>query len=183
MNHPPETASASILVVDDEPANLRLLVNLLNEQGYTVRPARSGPAALTSAQAAPPDLILLDVMMPEMDGFTICKTLKADPQTREIPIIFITILDNVADKVKAFNTGGVDWITKPFQVEEVLARIHTHLTLHRLQQNLQKQNEQLQEENERRRRVQDALRESRERYRLLAENSTDMISRQNSEGV
>jgi PAS domain S-box-containing protein len=174
---------ANILVVDDTADNLRLLIYMLGNQGYRVRPATGGVMAVTAAQREPPDLVLLDVMMPDMDGFEVCKALKADERTRDIPIIFLTALDTVTDKMKAFSEGGVDYITKPFQVEEVLARIKTHLTLRRLQQDLEAQNDRLREENLNRKRVQDALRESRERYRLLADYSTDMISRQSAEGL
>lgn len=172
----------NILVVDDTADNLRLLLYLLGSQGYKVRPATGGQMALTAVQREAPDLILLDVMMPDIDGIAVCQALKADERTRDIPIIFLTALDTVADKIRAFAEGGVDYITKPFQVEEVLIRIKTHLTLRRLQQDLKEQNEQLREENQRRKQVQEALRESRERYRLLADYSTDMISRQAVDG-
>ncbi len=174
---------ASILVVDDTRANLRLLVGILTEHGYKVRPAMNGRVALAAAQAEPPDLILLDIMMPEMDGYEVCEQLKADERTRDIPLIFISAMSEVLDKVKAFSVGGVDYITKPFQVEEVLARVETHLTIGRLQKNLQEQNTRLQEENIRRMRVMEAFKDSRERYRLLAENSNDIISRQNTQGI
>ena len=120
---------SSILVVDDIPANLRLLVKLLTERGYRVRAAVNGEAALTTVQTSPPDLILLDVMMPGLDGYEVCRRLKAEEQTKDIPVIFISSLDDVFDKVKAFSAGGVDYITKPFQVEEVTARVETHLAL------------------------------------------------------
>ncbi|MBN1991601.1 MAG: response regulator [Anaerolineae bacterium] len=176
-------AQAGILVVDDNLANLRLLAKMLAEHGYKIRPATTGRMALSAAQTEPPDLILLDIMMPELDGYEVCAQLKANERTRDIPIIFISAMSDVADKVKAFAVGGVDYIPKPFQVAEVLARVETHLAMHRLQKELQAQNEALQKENLRRMRVQDALRESRERYRLLAENSTDMISTQTPQGV
>ncbi len=132
-------STASILAVDDTHANLQLLVKILARQGYKVRPAVNGRMALKAAQAEPPDLILLDIMMPEMDGYELCQHLKANPQTRDIPIIFISALDETFDKVKAFSIGAVDYITKPFQEEEVLARINTHLTIRNLQQDLQQQ--------------------------------------------
>ena len=102
---------------------------MLAEQGYQVRPVPDGPLALAAAQAEPPDLILLDIRMPEMDGYEVCGRLKADAHTRDIPIIFISALDATQDKVRAFQTGGVDYVTKPFQFEEVLARVETHLAL------------------------------------------------------
>ncbi len=110
----------NILVVDDTPDSLRLLVGMLTGKGYKVRPAPSGAYALTTVQKELPDLILLDIMMPEMDGFEVCRRLKADEHTQNIPVIFISALDKVFDKVTAFDMGGVDYITKPFEIEEVL---------------------------------------------------------------
>jgi len=138
-----------ILIVDDTPANLRLLHKILSKQGYKVRMAPSGHLALKSAQAIPPDLILLDIMMPNMDGYEVCEQLKADPRTRDIPVIFISALDQTEDKVKALTSGGVDYITKPFQVREVIARVKTHLALYSLQQQLSAANLKLQESNNR----------------------------------
>ncbi|GAB4429144.1 MAG: hypothetical protein Fur0044_26890 [Anaerolineae bacterium] len=135
--------SKTILVVDDTPENLRLLAGLLAEQGYKARLAPSGAHALAAAQKDPPDLILLDIMMPDMDGYEVCRHLKANQKTEPIPVIFISALDEIFDKMTAFSIGGVDYITKPFQVEEVLARIKTHLTLRQLQQALQEANESL----------------------------------------
>jgi signal transduction histidine kinase len=134
---------SNILVVDDTPGNLRLLVGLLKENGYEVRPAPSGESALLAAQGIPPDLILLDIMMPGMDGYEVCKELKASDKTKDIPVIFISAINEVLDKVKAFEVGGVDYITKPFQVEEVLARVKTHLALQELQKSLQDKNDDL----------------------------------------
>lgn len=133
----------NILIVDDMPANLRLLSSMLTTRGYKVRGVVNGPMALTAARAASPDLILLDITMPEMDGFEVCEQLKADPTTSDIPVIFISALDSTEDKVKAFTVGGVDYITKPFQVEEVLARVETHLTLRNIQKQLERVNEEL----------------------------------------
>ncbi|MBE9229760.1 response regulator [Phormidium sp. LEGE 05292] len=137
---------ADILVIDDTPENLNLLSVMLTEQGYKVRSVTKGSTGLRGAQAAPPDLILLDVNMPQMNGYEVCQQLKKDDRTREIPVIFISALGDVLDKVKAFAVGGVDYITKPFQVEEVLARIETHLTICKLQKQLQTQNLVLQQE-------------------------------------
>jgi PAS domain S-box-containing protein len=173
---------ANILVVDDIHSNLELLVDILAGQGYKVRPASNGRMALASAQAEPPDLILLDIRMPEMDGYEVCERLKADERTSDIPVIFVSAITETLDKISAFSVGGVDYITKPFQAAEVLARVDTHLTIRRLQASLQEQNQQLQEENLRRKWVQEALKESRGRYRLLADNATDMISRQTIQG-
>ncbi|MBD2561789.1 MULTISPECIES: hybrid sensor histidine kinase/response regulator [Nostoc] len=137
---------ADILVIDDTPENLNLLSAMLTEQGYKVRSVTKGSTGLRGANAVPPDLILLDVNMPEMNGYEVCQHLKANDRTREIPVIFISALGDVLDKVKAFAVGGVDYITKPFQLEEVLARIENHLTIWKLQQQLQAQNERLQQE-------------------------------------
>jgi PleD family two-component response regulator len=123
-------ANADILIVDDTPANLNVLSAILGKRGYRVRPAISGALALKAAQKAAPDLILLDVQMPSMDGYEVCRQLKRDPQTRDIPVIFISALDDVLDKVEAFQVGGVDYITKPFQIEEVLARVEHQIALH-----------------------------------------------------
>ena len=130
----------SILIVDDTAANLKLLSQILGEHGYMVRAVASGARALESAAATPPQLVLLDIRMPEMDGFEVCRRLKADPQTREIPVLFISALDDVQDKLRGFSAGGIDYITKPFQVQEVLARVGAHLELRRLERRLQEAN-------------------------------------------
>ncbi|MEA5596328.1 ATP-binding protein [Rivularia sp. UHCC 0363] len=140
------STKADILVIDDTPENLELLSQILKDKGYKVRSVTKPSTGLRGAKAAPPDLILLDVKMPEMNGYEVCQHLKADELTREIPVIFISALGDVLDKVKAFEVGGVDYITKPLQVEEVLARIKTHLTIRQLQQQLQTQNRHLQQE-------------------------------------
>src|SRR5215212_4319555 len=124
------SANADILIVDDTPANLNVLSAILGKRGYRVRPAINGALALKAAQKAAPDLILLDVQMPGMDGYQVCRQLKGDAQTRDIPVIFISALDDVLDKVEAFQSGGVDYITKPFQIEEVLARVENQIALH-----------------------------------------------------
>ncbi|BAY63053.1 multi-sensor signal transduction histidine kinase [Calothrix brevissima NIES-22] len=145
-NQPANSPKADILVIDDTPENLNLLSSMLTAQGYKVRSVTKGTTGLRGAAAAPPDLILLDVNMPEMNGYEVCQQLKTNPLTREIPVIFISALGDVLDKVKAFAVGGVDYITKPFQVEEVLARIQNHLTIRQLQTQLQQQNAKLQQE-------------------------------------
>lgn len=137
------TVTGDILIVDDTPANLRLLAGMLTEQGYKVRPAPNGKLALMAARAAPPDLILLDINMPDMNGYEVCAALKDDPLTRAIPVIFISALDQTEDKVKAFTLGGVDYVAKPFQIEEVLARVRTHLALYTLQRQLTAANQDL----------------------------------------
>jgi phosphoserine phosphatase RsbU/P len=134
----------SILIVDDTPENLTLLRQMLTENGYRVRPALNGETALTSIKNDLPDLILLDIMMPGMGGYEVCKRLKSEEKTRRIPIIFISALNELDDKVKAFSLGCADYITKPFQAEEVLARVKTHMTLRSLQKSLEDKNAQLQ---------------------------------------
>ena len=134
----------NILIVDDKPENLTVLRQILTEHGFRVRPAISGKIALKTVQTDLPDLILLDIVMPDMDGYEVCRKLKADEQTNHIPIIFISALNELKDKVKAFSAGGVDYITKPFQIEEVLARVNTHINLHSLQRCLEKKNIELQ---------------------------------------
>ena len=130
-------SKGDILIVDDTPDNLRLLSNILSESGYKVRSALNGALALRAVKAAAPDLILLDITMPQMSGYEICKSLKSDRETQGIPIVFLSALDRSFDKVKAFQVGGVDYITKPFQVEEVLVRVENQLTLKKLQTQLE----------------------------------------------
>lgn len=155
-----ESSLGSILLVDDKPDNLRLLSTMLMEHQYEVRRVTKGVMALKTAKAAPPDLIVLDIKLPDIDGYEVCESLKSDPMTAEIPIIFISALDNVLDKVKAFSVGGVDYITKPFQVEEVLVRVKNHLTLRIQHQQLIKQNERLQQEIQARKEIEAALQKS-----------------------
>ncbi|MGI0481952.1 response regulator [Geminocystis sp. CENA526] len=131
-----------ILIVDDLADNLRVLSQILVEKNYQVRKAINGKTAIRAAQIAPPDLILLDIKMPEMDGYEVCQILKSNHKTAEIPVIFISALDDTLDKIKAFEVGGVDYVTKPFHVEEVLARIESQLTIQRQKQQLQKEIEQ-----------------------------------------
>jgi len=142
------TMKATILAVDDNPANLSLLTNLLTEHGYDVRPAISGNLALKSLEASSPDLVLLDVKMPGMDGYEVCRRLKADERSRNVPVIFITALGDTIDKVRAFNLGAVDYITKPFQFEEILARVGVHISLRAMQRHLAEANRQLRESHE-----------------------------------
>ncbi|MDM8554022.1 PAS domain S-box protein [Desulfococcaceae bacterium HSG7] len=135
--------SGNILVVDDNRSNLKLLVDILQSEGYLVRAADDGELALRSVEAKLPDLILLDYQMPGIDGFEVCRRLKADPATRNIPIIFISAYGDTDLKVNALNAGGVDYVTKPFEKREVLARIHTHLSMYHLQQRLTNQTREL----------------------------------------
>lgn len=147
MNNEQFSPTNNILIVDDTLPNLRLLSKMLRKQGYKVRGAPNGTMALSAAQLAPPDLILLDIHMPDLNGYQVCQRLKANEETRDIPIIFISALSEVLDKVKAFSVGGVDYITKPFQIEEVLARVKTHLAMRDLQKKLQETNNTLMEAN------------------------------------
>ncbi|MEG3901260.1 PAS domain-containing protein [Microcoleus sp. B4-C5] len=150
----------NILMVDDHPESLRLLSQLLSKRGYKVRPTRDGKLALNFAMSSPPDLILLDIMMPGMDGYQVCEKLKACPQTKDIPVIFISSLNEVFDKVKAFSVGGVDYISKPFQTEEVVSRVENQLLLSRLYKQILAQNARLQAEIEERKRIEAELRDS-----------------------
>ncbi len=158
----------SILIVDDTPFNLSLIVDYLTQYGFTIRIARSGEMALKRVAYDPPSLILLDVVMPGMDGFETCRRLKADPATRHIPVIFMTALANPADKVRGFEVGAVDYVTKPLQQEEVLARITTHLRLHDLTRSLQEQNELLEARYElEKARLLEAVHQQKEQLRRL----------------
>ncbi len=141
-----DTPKGNIQIVDDKPENLHLLSSILKNQGYETRMAINGELALKSIRSHPPDLILLDIMMPGLSGYEVCKQLKADAFTCDIPIIFISALFETTDKLKAFSIGGVDYITKPFQEDEVLARVQTHLSLRKMQTHLNAQNILLQQE-------------------------------------
>jgi signal transduction histidine kinase len=133
----PDFSSPSILVVDDTPANLQMLADMLKRRGYRARPVPNGRLALQAAKADPPDLILLDVNMPVMDGYEVCGELKKDPALAAIPVIFISAYGETVDKIRAFSAGGVDYITKPFHVEEVEARVAVHLQIRQQQRELE----------------------------------------------
>lgn len=167
------SSKGTIFVVDDTPANLNLLTEILSLAGYKVRLAPSGKLALRSIFTISPDLILLDIVMPEMDGYQVCKELKASSQTQNIPIIFISALYEVFDKVKAFSLGAVDYITKPFEVQEVLARVEHQLRISRLTQQLAQQNTQLQKESEERQQAEKALSESEQRFRSAFDHAAN----------
>src|SRR5450432_3224692 len=124
----------NIMIVDDNPANLKLLEDILRQHGYEVRSFPRGRLALAAADQEPPDLILLDINMPEMNGYEVCRQLKSSPRVADLPVIFLSALNAVEYKVKGFSSGGVDYISKPFQFEEVQARVETHLKLRRAQQ-------------------------------------------------
>ncbi|MDZ7950471.1 diguanylate cyclase domain-containing protein [Nostoc sp. DedQUE09] len=159
----------NILLVDDSPKNLHLLSDCLVKLGYTVRSVTSGRMALKTVKAKQPDIILLDIKMPEMDGYQVCRILKADEVLRTIPVIFISALDDVFDKVTAFKSGGIDYITKPFQMEEVVARLENQLTIQR-QQRL------LEQENIKRRETEEILYQSRAMLASILNSSLDGIA-------
>ncbi len=133
-NSAPAVVPHKILIVDDTPANLGVIVESLEDRGFRVVVAQDGEEGLQRADFVQPDLILLDVMMPGLDGFEVCRRLKALASTREIPVIFMTSLTETEHKITAFTAGGVDYVTKPLQIDEVMARVSTHLNLHAMQQ-------------------------------------------------
>lgn len=167
-NHQTLVGQGDIMIIDDTPNNLRVISTMLRSYGYVVRTAISGQQALRAMQVDPPDLILLDINMPEMNGYEVCSLIKSNPKTVMIPVIFLSALDDVLDKVEAFAVGGVDYITKPFHGEEVLARVKNQLTLRTLQKQLSGQNELLQQEICERQLIEEALRESETREREKA---------------
>ena len=175
-DHPLPAEPKDILIVDDMPDNLRLLSTMLTCYGYQVRKAINGQLALQGAEISPPDLILLDINMPKMNGYQVCEKLKLSEKTKDIPVIFISALDDVMEKVKAFEVGGVDYITKPFQIEEVLARVQNQLSLRLLQSQLQLQarelhdrNSRLQQEIAERQRAEESIRFLLETTRAIGE--------------
>jgi len=149
----------TILIVDDNPTNLRVLDTMLTENGYKVRAAVNGDLALQSVRSVLPDLILLDIKMPGMNRYEVCRQFKSDDTTSEIPIIFISALGESSDKIKAFDAGGVDYVAKPFQIEEVLARVKTHIILRKMQIKLEEQNNRLLQEIEERKKAENKLKE------------------------
>ncbi|MBD2109714.1 EAL domain-containing protein [Nodosilinea sp. FACHB-13] len=190
----------TILIVDDVPDNLHLLIRELGEQAYETRGVLTGAMALTVARSTPIDLIFLDIMLPDTDGYSVCETLKADPATRDIPVIFISALDEALDKVKAFAVGGVDYISKPFRTAEVIARVNTQLSLRQAQRQLQQFNQALEQQVQQRtyelgevnqsllaeiqvrQQAEQDLRSSEIRYRLIADNMSDLVCLHNTEG-
>jgi len=170
-----DTPDQTILIVDDNPLNLSVVVDHLEDHGYRVSVAQDGGEALKRAALVLPDLILLDVMMPGIDGFETCRRLKADPATSAIPVIFMTALADIHDKVAAFAAGGVDYVGKPFQIEELLARVATHLALRASQLRLAAQNLALQEEIGARQAAETSLQASELSYRRLFETANDGI--------
>ena len=164
-----------IVIVDDKPTNLGVLFDFLTDSGFKVLVAQDGESAIQKVEYAHPDLILLDVMMPGIDGFETCRRLKANPLTQDIPVIFMTALSDTVDKVKGFSLGAVDYVTKPVQQEEVTARVTTHLTIQNLQKKLQAQNLQLQQEIQDRQQAEASLKKAEEKYRSIFENATEGI--------
>ena len=162
-----ETKKGVVLVVDDKLENLEVLTEILTMYDYQVCQAQSGQLALTAAREQPPDLILLDIMMPGLNGYEVCQQLKAEEVTRDIPVIFLSALNETGNKVRAFEAGGLDYITKPFEIREVLARVETHVTLRNMRQRLQEQNFCLQQELNERKRAEDALQHRNRQLQLL----------------
>jgi len=181
------TLKGEILIVDDNLEEINLLSNLLIEAGYKVRKAVNGKIALMGIKANLPDVILLDILMPDMRGYEVCEHLKKDRQTCSIPVIFLSALDEVIDKVTAFRVGGVDYVTKPFQIDEVLARIDTHFTLQLLQKRLSEQNEKLQkseaEAREKSHQLELALKQLQEAQNELAKVNEELQRLANSDGL
>ena len=171
---------STIMIVDDQPENVKLLIAYLKKSGFRISVAQSGEEAIQRVKRVMPDLVLLDVKLPGIDGFETCRRLKQDEATRDIPVIFVTISMEMVDKLAGFQAGGVDYIIKPFHHEEILARVNAHLTIRRLQQQLQTQNVRLQKNNEQLRReisirkqTEEALQASKEeRNHLQQENIT-----------
>ncbi|WP_333372893.1 EAL domain-containing protein [Microcoleus sp. N9_B4] len=172
----------NILIVDDLPDNLRLLRDTLSAQGYKVRSAITGEMAIRAAQSPSTELILLDIKLPDQDGYEVCRQLKSDERTVDIPIIFLSALNETFNKVQALAAGGVDYIAKPFQVEEVLARVETHLTIRRLQQSLQKQNLRLLREIEERQRLEESLFAEKELAQVTLQSIGDGVITTDAQG-
>ncbi len=171
-----------IVIVDDKPTNLGVLFDFLTDSGFKVLVAQDGESAIQKVEYAHPDLILLDVMMPGIDGFETCRRLKENESTQDIPVIFMTALSDTVDKVKGFSLGAVDYVTKPVQQEEVKARVTTHLIIRNLQKRLQLQNLHLQQEIKEKQQAQASLQEAEEKYRSIFENATEGIFQVTPEG-
>ncbi len=165
----------TILLVDDNPANLGVLIELLRNSGYQLRVAESGERALRQLRHTGADIVLLDVMMPGIDGLETCRRLKADPAWMDLPVIFMTALGEVIDKVEGFAAGAVDYITKPLQPEEVLARVRTHLRLRELQTELEERNERLDAAMRLRAAAEQALAESLDRAVIVVNRDDEVV--------
>ncbi|MBF0413070.1 MAG: response regulator, partial [Desulfamplus sp.] len=181
IDHSNEKLTSNILIVDDKPENLRLIAGILKEQGHVVRMLRKGNMVMPTVLYSQPDLILLDIMMPEMDGYEVCRQLKADEKTSKIPVIFLSALNDMTMKIKAFSVGGVDYISKPFHAEEVLARVETHLSISYLQQMVTARNEKLEQEITEHRKTAEALEEKEELFRSMFEYHSAVMFLVNSE--
>ncbi|MEO0408113.1 MAG: adenylate/guanylate cyclase domain-containing protein [Cyanobacteria bacterium P01_A01_bin.135] len=178
----PDIETTTVLIVDDVIENIQVLTKLLKPEGYQIRKALSGKAALRSASQSPPDLLLLDVNMPDMNGYEVCQQFKQDPKLRSIPIIFVSALNETENKVKGFELGGTDYISKPFQASEVLARVHTHLQLYRLQRQAAYQAQLLAEKNEQlNQEIADRIR-AEEKYRVIFESASEGIFQSTAAG-
>ncbi|MGB3614032.1 MAG: adenylate/guanylate cyclase domain-containing protein [Elainellaceae cyanobacterium] len=176
------TTSATILIVDDVVDNIQVLTKFLKPEGYQIRKALNGLAALRSASQSPPDLLLLDVNMPDINGYEVCQRFKQNPSLRSIPIIFVSALDETENKVKGFELGGVDYISKPFQAAEVLARVHTHIQLYQLQQQTEHQAMLLSEKNSQlNQEISDRIR-AEEKYRIIFESASEGIFQSTAAG-
>ena len=178
-----EKSKGDILVVDDRPENLRLLSQILSEHHYKVRKVTSGKQAINAIKINPPELVLLDILMPDMNGYEVCQQIKADPNIAATPIIFLSALDNTIDKVKAFEVGGVDYITKPFQIEEIIARVNNQITILHQRKSLQEQqnllnqqNQQLKEEIAERKKTELALAKAKEEAEAASKSKSDFLS-------
>jgi len=174
----PKNHRGDILIVDDAPDNLYLMTQILSQQGYRIRTANSGERALIAVQEHIPDLVLLDIMMPNMSGFEVCEHLKADERTRDSAIIFVSVKNETRDKVKALSVGGVDYITKPFHAGEVIARVQTHMILRETQKDLAKKNAQLEQKIIERERAERALHRHAERLKILHEIDQSILAAQ-----
>jgi PAS domain S-box-containing protein len=181
MSGIPTTAvsSARILVVDDTPANLRLMRRLLAGHGHTVHVANSGETALQFMQSTVPDIVLLDVMMPGIDGYEVCRQMKADARLDDVPVIFISALDAAWDKVKAFAVGGMDYVVKPIDETEMLARLGTHLSLHSLKRDLELR---VQERTAALLKAKEALRENQKLLKAIIDTSATVITVKDLDG-
>ncbi|WP_204103022.1 MULTISPECIES: diguanylate cyclase [Spirulina sp. CCY15215] len=181
-SHVKSNQKGDILIVDDIPENVRLLFEMLTGQGHEVRQTITGKQALQAIGCDPPDLILLDIMMPKMDGYQVCQHLKADPETRDIPVIFLSAKDKPIDRVEAFKVGGADYISKPFYIEEVLARVEHQLILVRQRQQLEAKNTCLQQEIEEREKVEMALKKQQEFLHLAIDANPNLIYVKDEQG-
>lgn len=175
------TIKGNILIVDDNLENLRMLSDMLTKSGYKVRPAPSGAMALKAVRSTMPDMVLLDIRMPDMNGYEVCREFKTYEGTDDVPVIFISALDETMDKVEAFSVGGVDYITKPYHIEEVLARVETHLLLKDAKKRLGEQNILLQQEIIERRKAEDALQREHDLLEIRVEQRTAELANLNKE--